>query len=357
MTSPAAGIARPRSLVRSDAFQRVLAFGALIVLIVFFSVANEHFLNFGNFVNILIATAVVGVIALGETFVIITGGIDLSVGTVMTLSSVMTAVAITNMGLPIWAGVIAGVGTGGVMGLLNGVLIARLKLPPFIATLGTLNIARGLALVITQTRPIYFTNTPGFQSGVMGNLFGISIQGDFGIPNIAIIMFVAMIVAAFILNRTVLGRYTFALGSNEEAARLSGVTVQWWKMAVYVVGGLFAGLAGRADQSARQLRPAGARFRLRARRDLGRRHRRHLARGRRGHDPRHDHRRLHRPDAHKRPPDHERSRRNGRSSSPVWSSSSPSTSTSSVGDSSSRRSTSEVRTWTGPRRANPSSPA
>ncbi|MGZ5302358.1 MAG: ABC transporter permease, partial [Actinomycetota bacterium] len=138
----------PASLVRGDFFQRFLAFGALILLIVFFSLANPHFLNFDNFVNILIATAVVGVLALGETFVIITGGIDLSVGTVMTLSSVMTAVTITNMGMPTPVGVVAGVLTGGVMGLLNGVLIARFRLPPFIATLGVLNIARGLALVI-----------------------------------------------------------------------------------------------------------------------------------------------------------------------------------------------------------------
>jgi ribose transport system permease protein len=237
-------VARSAALVRGDLFQRFLAFGALIVLVIFFSVANPYFLTFDNFVNILIATSVVGVMALGETFVIITGGIDLSVGTVMTLSSVMTAVAITNLGLPIPVGVVAGILTGGLMGLLNGVLIARLGLPPFIATLGTLNIARGLALVITQTRPIYFTDTPEFNQGVMGNLFGIKISGEFGIPNIAIIMFIAVIIAAFILNRTVLGRYTFALGSNEEAVRLSGVSVKWWKMAVYVLGGLFAGLAG-----------------------------------------------------------------------------------------------------------------
>jgi ribose transport system permease protein len=243
-SGPRPSIARSAALVRSDVLQRFLAFGALILLIIFFSFANEHFLNFENFVNILIATAVVGVIALGETFVIITGGIDLSVGTVMTVSSVMTAVTITNMGLPVPIGVLAGILTGGVLGLLNGVLIARLKLPPFIATLGVLNIARGLALVITQTRPIYFSNTPEFNTGVMGNLFGIKVSGEFGIPNIAIIMFVAVIVAAFILNRTALGRYTFALGSNEEAVRLSGVNVQAWKMAVYTLCGLFAGLAG-----------------------------------------------------------------------------------------------------------------
>lgn len=241
---PQPSVARSASLIRSDFLQRFLALGALILLIVFFSLANPYFLNFENFVNILIATAVVGVLALGQTFVITTGGIDLSVGTVMTLSSVMTAVTITNMGLPVWVGVIVGILTGGVMGLVNGVLIARFKLPPFIATFGTLNVARGLSLVITQSRPIYYSDTPEFNAGVMGNLFGINIAGDFGIPNIAIIMFVAVIVAAFILNRTALGRYTFALGSNEEAVRLSGVNVQAWKIAVYTLAGLFAGLGG-----------------------------------------------------------------------------------------------------------------
>src|SRR5207247_1577806 len=146
------------------------------------------------------ATAVVGVLALGETFVIITAGIDLSIGTVMTLSAVMTGVVVTNLGLPLPVGILAGIATGGLAGLANGVLVARLKLPPFIATLG--------------------------------------------IPNIVLVMFGAAIVAALVLGKTILGRYTYALGSNEEAARLSGVNVDAWKAGVYALGGLFAGLGG-----------------------------------------------------------------------------------------------------------------
>ena len=239
---------RSGAVIRADFFQRFLSFGALIVLILFFQVwcmaIGTNFLTFENFVNILVATAVVGILALGETFVIITGGIDLSVGTVMTISMVMTAITITSQHLPVPVGILVGVLTGGLMGLANGVLIARFKIAPFIATLGILNVARGLSLVVTQTRPIYFPDNPEFQSGVMGNLFGIQFSGQFGIPNIAIIMFGAAIVAAFILGKTVLGRYTFALGSNEEAARLSGVNVANWKMLVYAVCGLFSGLAG-----------------------------------------------------------------------------------------------------------------
>jgi len=155
---------RSSAVIRADFFQRFLAFGALIVLILFFQawciLIGTNFLTFENFVNILVATAVVGIMALGETFVVITGGIDLSVGTVMTISMVMTAVAITSQHLPVPVGILVGVLTGGLMGLANGVLIARLRIAPFIATLGILNVARGLSLVITQTRPIYSRTTP-----------------------------------------------------------------------------------------------------------------------------------------------------------------------------------------------------
>src|SRR5260221_9178307 len=135
---------RRRSLVRGDAVQRVLAFGALITLFIVFSLASPNFLQFDNVVGILLATSVNGVLALGVTFVIITGGIDLSVGTVMTLSAVMTAVFVTVWQLPLPVGIAAGIVTGGLAGLVNGVLVAKLKIPSFIATLRMLNVAQGL---------------------------------------------------------------------------------------------------------------------------------------------------------------------------------------------------------------------
>jgi ribose transport system permease protein len=236
-------LTRSTRFVRSDAIQRLLAFGALIVMIIFFSLASPNFLTSGNIVGILLATAVVGVLALGVTFVIISGGIDLSVGTVMTLSAVMTGVLITNMGLPVPIGIVGGVLTGGAAGLFNGMLIARFHIPPFIATLGTLNIARGLALVLSDLTPIYFSSTPEFNGAAMGSIIG-SIIPAFAVPNIVLVLFGAAIVASLILTRTVLGRYTFAIGSNEEAAHLSGVSVRRWKAGVYILGGLFAGLAG-----------------------------------------------------------------------------------------------------------------
>jgi ribose transport system permease protein len=236
-------LARPRALVRSDAIQRLLAFGALIVMIVVFSVASPNFLQFNNVMGILLATAVNGVLALGVTFVIISGGIDLSIGTVMTLSAVISGVLITNMDLPVPVGIVGGIATGGFAGVVNGILIARFHIPPFIATLGMLNVAKGLALVISGLKPIYFNETPEVNQAAMGSLLGSLIPG-LAIPNIVLVLFGAALVASLVLSKTILGRFTFALGSNEEAARLSGVSVDRWKIAVYTVCGLFAGLAG-----------------------------------------------------------------------------------------------------------------
>lgn len=228
-------------LLRSDASQRFLAFGALIVLFVVFTLASPNFFQFSNIVGILLATAVNGILALGVTFVIISGGIDLSVGTTMTFSAVMTGVLITNMGLPIPVGVLGGLLAGGLAGFINGTVISRMKIPPFIATLGMFNATKGLSLVISNLTPIYFNDAAGFRDIAMGSVIGIP---GFEIPNAVWIMFGAAVIASLVLSRTVLGRYTFAIGSNEEAVRLSGVPVAWWKTGVYVVCGLFAGLAG-----------------------------------------------------------------------------------------------------------------
>lgn len=236
-------VVQRRSLLRSDAIQRLLAFAGLIVLFIVFSVASPNFFQFNNIVGILLATAVNGVLALGVTFVIITGGIDLSVGTVMTFAAVMTGVFITFLGLPVPIGVLGGMLAGVFAGLINGLIIAKMKIPPFVATLGMLYVAKGLALVISGLKPIYFNDTPAFTQLAMGSALGAVIPG-FDIPNAVLILFGAALVAHLILNKTILGRYTFALGSNEEATRLSGVNVDAWKIAVYSLCGLFSGLGG-----------------------------------------------------------------------------------------------------------------
>lgn len=235
-------LAQPRWF-QSGAMQRVLAFAALIIMVVYFSLASPNFLTVTNIVGILLATAVNGILALGVTFVIISGGIDLSIGTVMTFAAVITGVLITNMQLPIVVGVLGGLLAGGLCGFVNGVLIAKLKLPPFIATLGMLNIAKGLALIMSQLKPIYFNDAPAFRDIAMGSVVRPFLPA-FEMPNAVLIMFGAAIIASAILGQTVLGRYTFALGSNEEATRLSGVPVGRWKIAIYTLCGVFSGLAG-----------------------------------------------------------------------------------------------------------------
>jgi len=227
----------------SDTIQRLLAFAALVILFVVFSLSSPYFFTFSNIVGILVSTAVNGLLAIGVTFIIISGGIDLSVGTAMTLSSVMAAVFVKNWGLPIPLGILAAIVTGTLTGLLNGLMVSKLKLPPFIATLGMLNVARGLSLVITDLSPIYFPLETGWNKIAMGSVLGVIIPG-FEIPNAVLIMFISALIAGLILSKTVIGRYTFAIGSNEEAARLSGLNIVLWKTVIYGVGGFFIGVAG-----------------------------------------------------------------------------------------------------------------
>ena len=231
------------NLIRSDTARRLLAFGALIVLIIVFSVLSPNFLRINNVIGIFLATSVNGILALGVTFVIISGGIDLSIGTVMTFAAVMTGVFITQLDWPIWLGIIGGIGTGALAGFVNGVVISWMKVPPFITTLGMMYVAKGLALVISGLRPIYFNENPAFREIAMGPIMGLTVDGA-EIPNAAIILIGAAIIGSLIISKTVLGRYTFALGSNEEATRLSGVKTNVWKTGVYTLCGTYAGLAG-----------------------------------------------------------------------------------------------------------------
>lgn len=232
-----------QNLFASDAMRRLLAFGSLIILFVVFSLASPNFFQFSNIIGILLATSVNGVLALGATFIIITGGIDLSIGTVMTFSAVMSGVFVTNLGLPVPLGVLGGVLAGMLAGFINGSIISKMKIPPFVATLGMLYAAKGLSLVISGLKPIYFSDTPIFSKIAMGSVLGAIIPG-FVIPNAVLILFGAAIIAHLVLSKTILGRYTFALGSNEESTRLSGVSVDFWKTAIYTLGGTFAGLGG-----------------------------------------------------------------------------------------------------------------
>ncbi|MFT3847408.1 MAG: ABC transporter permease [Propionivibrio sp.] len=230
-------------LLSASARQKMLAFASLIGLMIFFSFASPSFMQMENMVGILQATAVNGVLAVACTFVIITSGIDLSVGTMMTFCSVMTGVVLTNLGMPLWTGVVTSIFFGALCGFCSGVMIAKMKIPPFIATLGMMLLTKGLSLVISGTKPIYFNDTEGFTAIAQDSLIGELIP-SLPIPNAVLILFIVSVAATFILNKTILGTYTFALGSNEEAVRLSGVNTDRWKIIVYSFAGGICGIAG-----------------------------------------------------------------------------------------------------------------
>lgn len=224
------------SAVRRQAEQS-LAFASLIITFGFFSFANHAFFSWDNITGILLSTAVTGLLAIGTTFVIITGGIDLSIGTGTTLTAVVTAYSMSTLHMPLLVGILVGIVTGALLGCVNGLLITMLKLPPFIATLAMMLVAKGLALVISGVAPIYLDQVHGWSSIALGDIIP-------NFPNAILILFVAAFIASIILNRTIIGRYTFAIGSNEEATSLSGVNVVRWKILIYTIGGIFTGLAG-----------------------------------------------------------------------------------------------------------------
>ena len=205
----------------------------LLTLCVILWAATPHFLTVSNLLNVLEQTALNAVVAVGMTFVIISGGIDLSVGSVLALAGICLALALeAGVPAPAAIGLALVVGTG--CGLVNGVLITRGRLPPFIATLGMMSVARGVALMLAEGRPI-----SGFSEGFRA----IATERLLAIPGPVLITIVIYAVAHFVLTRTVFGRTTYAIGGNEEAARLSGVQVLFHKTAVYGVAGLTSAAA------------------------------------------------------------------------------------------------------------------
>jgi ribose transport system permease protein len=240
--APRAG-ARPGRFFGSEAMQKLLAFASLILLLIYFSFASPAFMQTDNMINILQATAVNGVLAIASTFIIITAGIDLSVGTLMTFTAVMCGVFLTYWHLPMWTGVLAAIGTGALAGAISGTLIAKLKIPPFIATLGLMQAWKGLSLVVSSDQPIYFNDTENFYRISQDSLIGYVLPW-LPIPNAGLILLVLAIVASIVLKSTALGRYTYAIGSNEEAVRLSGVNVDAWKIAIYSMSSAICGVAG-----------------------------------------------------------------------------------------------------------------
>ncbi len=224
--------------VSTDRFKELLsqngAFVALILLGGIMAILSPVFLTSQNLLNIGIQAAVVAILAFGQTFVIVSAGIDLSVGSVAALAGIVTGYSASNMGINPLLAILLGLLTGTACGLVSGALITFGRLPAFIATMAMLSIGRGLALVISNGIPV---KQPAAVAWFGSTLFGF-------LPVPLLIMVLLGLLTAFILNRTYVGRTMYAIGGNEEAARLSGINVTRAKLIIYALAGTFSAIAG-----------------------------------------------------------------------------------------------------------------
>ncbi|MBP1887496.1 ABC transporter permease [Sinorhizobium mexicanum] len=214
---------------------RLESFIVLIVLSAVMAVLSPFFLSLSNFLNILLATSTIGVLAIAATYVIGSGGLDLSLGSVMGLSGVAGAYVAVNLGAPSPVGLATCILAGAAAGYVNGQLITRAFVPAFIVTLGMLGLARGLALVISDGRVIY---------GLPAVMVYVGQGRPLGIPMPVIIFVVTAIVAHCVLAYSKFGRHTMALGDSESAARAAGIRVERHRRILYTLSGALAGLAG-----------------------------------------------------------------------------------------------------------------
>ena len=224
--------------------QKLLAPAALVILYVFFAIFGKNFFDTYTLKTILESAYYVGFMAFGVTFVIISGGIDLSLGSNMMCSALLGCYMYSKLGWPLWLGLILTLCIGTLFGFLNGIMIAKFKLPPFIATLGTQMVTLGIGSIITNVQTQRFP-TVGTADGWFKSVFYRCNIGDIkGFPIGAVYLLVGFLICLFLLNKTRFGRYAYAIGSNEEATRLSGVKTDKWKVLIYTVCGLFCAISG-----------------------------------------------------------------------------------------------------------------
>jgi ribose transport system permease protein len=219
--------------------QRLLPFLTLAALFVALSIASPHFLTQTNLASVVRQTAVINIMSLGMTLIIIAGGIDLSVGAILAFGGLMGTMAMER-GYPIPLGIVVGVFSGMLWGLVNGTLTTRLRINPFIVTLGTLGIARGITLIVSNGLPVHQI-PQRFSFLGEGNLVGV--------PFVLWIVLACALVVHVVLEHTRLGRYAYAIGSNPDAAYYTGIPVAFHTTAVYAIGGMLTGLAGMVEAS------------------------------------------------------------------------------------------------------------
>ncbi len=232
------------TLVKKIGTQKIIVAVILLLLIIFFSIANPSFRKYTTFLSLMGYTYYIAFMAIGVTFPLLTGGVDLSIGTGLVCYALAGGYLVVYSGLPVWLGLLVTILFGVVIGLFNGFVISVLDLPPFLATLCTCMITRGLGSICSKGFGIPWPN--GSDKGAwFRNLFKMHVGGR-DIPIGIIWVILAVIIMSVILNHTKTGRYILAIGSNKEAARLCGINVVRYQITAYVISGLFAGLAGVA---------------------------------------------------------------------------------------------------------------
>lgn len=228
-----AAVVRSRIGSLTRGWQRIGVLAALVLLVIAASLLSPRFLTLPNLLNVLRQVSIVGILAIGMTFVILTRGIDLSVGSILGIAVVLFAGSMDSRGMAV--AIPVGLGAAALVGLVNGIGVAYAGIPAFIMTLGMLSFVRGLAFIYTGGTPIPIIDERFYALG-NGYLAGIPIP--------ALILIAVLIVSGFVLGLTPFGRSVYAIGSNEDAARLSGVPVRLFTTLVYVISGLTSGLAG-----------------------------------------------------------------------------------------------------------------
>lgn len=239
---------KKNNILAKLADQKFIVLLVIVVLFVLFSILSPDFKKYSTMLSTLDSSYYIVLMAIGVTFPLITGGVDLSIGTGLICYALAGGYLIKFQGWPVWAGMLVAVGFGIAIGLLNGCLVAIMDLPPFLATLCTCMITRGLGSLCSENRGISWPPA-GSEGSWFRNIFKITI-GDTKLPVGLLVVLALALLMAFVLNHTKMGRYTIAIGSNKEATVLSGINVKFYHTMAYVISGLFAGLASIAYASA-----------------------------------------------------------------------------------------------------------
>ena len=225
--------------------REMMVIGIILAMVAVFSILSSTFRTYPTLVSVLDSVYYVALMAIGVTFPLITGGVDLSMGTGLVCYALVGGYMIVHKGMPVVVGILIAILMGVIIGLINGILVAVMDLPPFLATLCTCMITRGLGSICSKSFGISWPPA-GTEGSWFRKIFKITLENNTKIPIGFIWVILIVIIMGFVLNHTKVGRYTIAIGSNKEATRLAGVNVKFYHVTAYAICGLFAGLAGVA---------------------------------------------------------------------------------------------------------------